>query len=367
MKIKQTLGMMAAGMLVSISAHAALLNAVLPYQVVVDKSPGGMDVLLEGLIVQPSGNDTEFATLVTAATGSNHTGDTNIKSINPGWNGAFRLGVGYTFPASGDDMQLNWTHFTANGSKTVRGGNNGNTSGVAPLGFVIDFTNPLLSQAHGKVDYNYDSVDLIAGRTLDFGKRMKMRFGAGLRYATLNRNLRTNMSLPNLISSFEFDHFKSSEHSSFSGIGPRFELDSNYYLGNNIGFIAHLGSSLLVGQTKYRSRFATDLAEVEEGGNSKRQNLIVIDDEINGRSKGDTQNRIVPTLDGRLGFDYTYPAQRYIFNAQLGYAVEQYFAPFSKINWGTLNAFTGNIYADSVKNVDFSYSGPFLNASVRWW
>ncbi len=185
---KLTISVAAATLAASLGAYAALPTGAAPFQVVVPNLKSGVEFTLEGLYVQPTNSDLDYVTsVVTPTTGNTNT---NLSNVDPDYDFGFRVGLGYIFPDSGNDVQASWTHFSHSSS---------DSTGFAGLGIdavtrsgntlpVGDTATDTLT-ANSNADFKYDAVDLDVGQYISVGTRLQTRLFAGLRYAQVKSNL----------------------------------------------------------------------------------------------------------------------------------------------------------------------------------
>src|SRR5437879_1537507 len=94
-----TISIAAATLAASLGAYAAVPTGAAPFQVVVPNLKSGVEFTLEGLYLQPTNSDLDYATSVTSISGSNSTTTTtNVSTVDPDYNFGFRVGLGYVFP-----------------------------------------------------------------------------------------------------------------------------------------------------------------------------------------------------------------------------------------------------------------------------
>jgi Legionella pneumophila major outer membrane protein precursor len=192
--------------------------------------------------------------------------------------------VGYLFPQTGNDLTLEYTYLRDNDEYK---------------GTTIDDIRTSLMK--GTEDCNLDVVDLEGGQHI-IGDALDIRLFAGARYTRLSHQLGLNTVLP---LSYEDKDVYQSLDTTFHGIGPRLGADARYHLGYGFGLDAHVNTSFLVGtlNTKYQSN----------------NTAIKIHSDA---------NRVIPTLDAKLGFDCTHGLSEKDKSAvifEIGYQSSNYF------------------------------------------
>jgi hypothetical protein len=307
---KLTLAVATIGLTTSLNVFASAPTGAQPFQVVVPDVKSGFDFTLTGLYLRPTADNSQLFYATTT------TGGFNNHYNEPGYSPAFGLGMGYTFKNSGNDVRLNWTHLNSSDDDSTSGHVN------VPV-------NALNGTANSTVKFKYDAVDLDFGQYLSMGTHLQTRWFAGARFAQITQDqnaLYTGEERPNATAT---------NSSKFTGIGPRFGVNSNYYLGHNFGFVAQFAGSLLVGS-------------VESNAALNDVSASAIDNP--------SQSRVVPALDGKLGLDYSKMMHNGSnFTVEAGYQVSEYFNAADTVNAST--------EATSSSNVGFD--GPYLSVKYK--
>ncbi|KTD76446.1 Lpg1974 family pore-forming outer membrane protein [Legionella waltersii] len=243
------------------------------------------------------------------------------------WDWAYRLEGSYHFN-TGNDITINWTHFDDYIGR-------GYFSGVYPA---INGANQPFTEINTS---NFDQVNLVMGQHADFGRVKKMRFYAGVQYASIEINV--NDSFANTlvvpfpppvgnqsVSGQRFDN------TDFKGIGPVLGLDYSYDLSSSWSLTANAAASILLGHSRYN---IGNLATLP--GSSP----FVIAGVYGSKSS------IVPSLETKLGVNYAYPLSQGVLNVQGGYEAMNYF-----------NAVQGQYrqVVGGVRSGDYGLYGPYF-------
>jgi len=322
---KLTLSLVAAGFAASsLGAYAAVPTGAAPFQVVVPNLKSGIELTLEGLYVQPTNSDLVYSYFSNT---SGNTATTNTSSVKPDYAFGFRTGFGYIFPNSGNDVQVNWTHFDHS--------TNASTSIANPAFSIIPAST---STNSADASFKYDAVDLDVGQYLSIGTRLQTRLFVGVRGAQLKNDVTYTQSnslapaYPNV----------QTTTSKFTGIGPRMGVDTSYHVGNCFGIVAHFATALLVGNVDSNTT-------VSESGNSRISNFTT-----------DTQTRVVPAFDAKLGVDYSIPFKNNAssLSIEAGYQVTQYVDAIDRIH--ALEQSTSTTTTSSV-----GFNGPYLSLNFK--
>ncbi|WP_185967299.1 Lpg1974 family pore-forming outer membrane protein [Legionella israelensis] len=244
--------------------------------------------------------------------------------------------IGYDFENSANSIEFNYYHLN-NSTRAVNSARNNETlftsyffpGGTFPPlsipGFVSDAT----------LTYKVDQADLkLARKYTQFNRGFSLRPALGVRYAELKHDF-----------TFKAPGYVRSE---FSGIGPMFSLDGSYNLGYGFHLLGYIDSSLLVGDTDANSFLG-----------------------FNGTAffKKPDNERVVTTLTGRIGVDYTYAIRNQMsIAAEVGYQVSEYFNPFDLLR-GNVTFTPNNVLVgagiNDIITTNFSISGPYVKIGVH--
>jgi hypothetical protein len=314
---KITLSLVAAGIAASFSANATLPTDAAPFQVVVPNLKSGAEVILEGLYVKPSNPDLEYSRYSPTSTSY------DLPNIDPKFDFGFRVGLGYIIPDSGNDVQLNWTHF----DQTTE-----------------DDTTAAATQITdaGTVSFRYNALDLDVGQYMSIGTRLQTRLFLGLRAIELQSDVNINNTKYNTTPPQVVRDIK--EASRFRGIGPRAGIDATYNLTSGFGVAAHLAGDLLVGTSE-----ASGSASREGGANPKA-------------GDSNKQARVVPGIDAKLGLSYSVPFNHNASNMSIeaGYQTTQYFDVIDR-----MNVLPHGDDRTVVTTSNVSFNGPYLSLSFK--
>jgi hypothetical protein len=311
----------------SLGAYAALPTSAAPFQVVVPNLKSGVELTLEGLYVQPTSSDLGYNTLFTFPNSNNNNVNATVNYLKPKFDFGFRAAVGYIFPNSGNDVQLSWTHFDHSDN---------DSSALFPT-FTFNFNEvPTTVSAPSSTEttFKYDAVDLDVGQYVSIGTRLQTRLFFGLRGAQLKQDTTTTRALAldfnfrETSASAMFVNTESS-NSKFVGLGPRAGIDASYHVGDCFGIVGHFAGALLVGNVDADTTSASTATFVPPG-NAQPTSFSFTD-----TYTADTQTRVVPAFDAKLGVDYTFPFNKSLEDSSIsieaGYQVTQYIDPIDRI------------------------------------
>ena len=309
------------------------------------------------VLMQPNNRSFNYADTITNSfnsAGTQFTSDTNNHSVNEGYSWWFGADITYAFPGNGRDVALAY--------EGLHGTTTDHTSTAAPIGanntlLFSSFSGFPYLTAEGEAKTNYDAGDLVFGQKLDVSSRIRLHPFAGLRYAHINtEDIGTYGGGESSSATFDVDDpFPTSTHSSesaklentFNGIGPRFGSDAQVNLGEGFSVRGRLGLSALIGSRSIDNSAVISYLDAN--------NTAV--GYINGASNSDSQTRVIPEIDGRLGLNYTYA-----FDSNMALGVEA--------GWQATNYF--NVIADSLNadtgqydnNSNFALQGPYARLQL---
>ena len=237
------------------------------------------------MFLQPSSDNLGWAVLTTEENYSSPVPIAspywNIQTIRPEMQPGFEFGAGYAFDSAGKDFQANWQHLRTCTTQSAATNNTGQwispfTQTGPPTAasydeIYFDTGVDLLQSAQAHVKFAYDAVNVDFGQYVSFGPALSMRMFAGLSFARVQERLLTSFygvppasnavfpdSVPLVISL--------NNTSTFSGVGPRFGLDSTLETRRGFRFTGQVAGALLIGRTdpaQYLfSATAPDLAAV---------------------------------------------------------------------------------------------------------
>ncbi|MFT3741833.1 MAG: Lpg1974 family pore-forming outer membrane protein [Gammaproteobacteria bacterium] len=367
----------AAGLSASLGAYAAVPTDTTPFGVNIPNLKGGIEVTLEGLYLRPTDENLDYAQVNTTAFdfsgfpfNTSVVTDRDLKSVNPNYDFAFRIGLGYVFPDSGNDVQLNWLHFDhSNDSSTST-----NPGDVLVTAIGIPLINPPVNifgitgdvGATSDVDSKLDTVNLDVGQYVNFGTRLQTRFFGGLQFSRVEQDTHNTYSAfytDNLIPPATFSFTEDDDlDSKFTGVGPRFGVDTSYNIWNCFGLAAHVSGALLVGKlndTDQDTNLNAILSFPTGGGTTVLNFNDNIDTDTN-----DNDWRVVPTFDAKLGLNYTWLFQNQsALTLEAGYQVTRFFDVVDtyQVNNSGLGVLTGI----DRETTNVGYDGPFLSLNYK--
>ncbi|KTC64757.1 major outer membrane protein (plasmid) [Legionella adelaidensis] len=247
--------------------------------------------------------------------------------MDAGW--GFRLEAAYHF-LTGNDLNLNWTHFSHDSDETFLVG--ADTVFFDPLAGAGTYT--------FDADPRWDAVNLEFGQHVDFGEFKNIRFHGGVQYA----RIRTNTTITGVDTTGVAFLGSAYQTARFNGFGPRAGADMSFDWGNGIGIYAKPAAAVLVGRTKFSG---IDTLSTATG-------LSVYGD----------RDTIVPEVEAKLGITYTYAMAQGDLMLDAGWMWVNYFnaldgAATISVPVGATTV-TGSVPGES----DFGVSGPYIG--LKW-
>lgn len=346
------------GLTAAAGAYAALPAATDPTLVNVPQLPGGFVLGVSGFYLEPSATngDLDFASVNVNNNNNTTIFASKLHSVDASYDWGWGANVGYIFPNTGNDVNLSYFYFDSsnedNHIDTSPFNINGAVVGLSPLVNGIIFNSfdipqanatidPTLTLAAAEASYRINQVDLTAGQLINVGCRLRLHPTAGLRYADVERKINSayagtssflSSASPTALTS---DVLSSAallqEDSDFSGIGPLASLDATYYLGMGFGAVAHADAALLIGSIDAKSRvFAGNV-------NTVQLNLgapVVTANAGEFYYDNDSNRRVVPVGDLKLGLDYTYMfnnAANSDVTLELGWQASEYYDAIDRL------------------------------------
>ncbi len=341
---------------------ASGVNLIAPHQ------EGSWSFALQANYFQPN-NDFNYAVgkatitqgniLVPAAGIFTQTGQkTYAVNSNNDW--GWGADITYHFPGEGRDVTLAFTQLNSSDSDSVNA-EDANLTSLTPTGVLSGSKKGTVDDASGKVNTNYDAVDLTFGQLITAGSRITLHPFAGLRYAYIDYKATGTYSTiidngggggggdlvgaapPGGNGKEDTQTLKST----FSGAGPRLGSDASVNLGSGFSLRGTLGVSLLVGSIDVDADYTTDTYSSNVLTNSSDTKHSV-----------DTNTRVVPEADAKLSALYHKDLDNgYALGFEAGYQVTNYFDAIQ-------NNTTSSTVDTSTSYTDFFMQGPFARIQL---
>lgn len=326
---------------------------------------GGFYLTAGGFYLRTLNSDLSYQTI----TGNTVLGGTladlpllgGIKTIEPGEEWGYLIGVGYTFPNTGNDIGVDWFHFDTN---TIK----------APTTFTIGAFNTvpgqfILTESNAQTSFRTDVVNLKWGQFVNVGNRILFHPFAGVSYGDFRREFDTQVAWaligPEGVTNNSVSFVQQKINSEFEGIGPTAGIDSHYVLGFDLGLVANVAGSLLIGNTR------TNGAYTQAGDAETLPPFIFL---VNTPSH--SLVRVVPALDAKFGLDFSHRIYNSRLTLEAGYRIDHYFNVFERINQDAatsqvLNGFPSPVFSIFIvppllsKTSDLGFNGPYASLTFH--
>lgn len=249
------------------------------------------------------------------------------KEVKSDWNWGYLLEGSYHFN-TGNDITMNWMHYSTS---------------VDPTDFLGTLTIPAIGVPPIPAPFELisrnriDQVNLELGQHTDVSMRKKMRFYGGLQYANIQATS-TNYYITDFIPSIASNPFSKFDNTSYKGIGPVAGIDYAFYITQALSLTANGSGSILYGTNRYHAGFVV-----------APFNAIV--EQVFFRKKG-----IVPSLEAKLGVNYSHETPIGLANIQAGYQVVNYFHALGEQS-------LPNLFGP-VRSVDYGLFGPYFGLKL---
>jgi hypothetical protein len=317
--------------------------------------PGfGMSIM--GLYLKPSASNLGYAVYTTPLPLPAPNWQQEI--VNPGYSGAFDLGLQYNFINSRDQVKFDWLYFSSKDQASA--GSSPDTS-VGPTYYYGPAEQFLLNTgANSTVKFDIDDVSLVFGHLINLTNNIQLEPFVGLSVAYLKEDITNNYFGTDPVYG-PYTHAVYGK-SKFVGIGPRVGFDSSYYITNHFAITAEAAGALLAGTIDYSTDFTSWTAYNKDSiHNSTPANTSMANQNL---------YRIVPEAGAKITMLYSVPFEKSnsVLTLQAGYMYAVYFNAIHQVLPATL--VPGSWEAGSVaiinqaqqeSNIDLR--GPFISAS----
>lgn len=249
-----------------------------------------------------------------------------LKEIDPRWGWGYRLEGAYFFN-TGNDITMNYLHYNV---RSHLGSFDGQYLQLLQQGAVV-----LPSVFTETLSNRFDQINLVMGQHVDFGMQKSARFYAGMQYAKirLDGNQYFNRISPVFIPSTK--GVSAVVNTDFNGFGPSVGVDYSYTLVHGVNLIANTMGSLLLGTSRF------------DASTSYGSGLVVT-------STYGAQRKIVPSVELKLGANYSREMMQGVLSIEGGYQAVNYF--------DALRA--QSVVSNALSTSDFGLYGPYFG--VKW-
>ncbi len=235
---------------------------------------------------------------------------------NPGYGWGFQLEASYHY-STGNDFDVNWYHFR-NGKQAQ----NLNTVTLGTLtGNLLASYNTFynVTETYGYLSNStaWDQVNMEFGQHVDFGENKFGRLHAGMNYSRVgNNNTAQAIGTYATTAGGAATYYNEIQERSsvYNGFGPRVGMDLGYDWGNGLSVYGNGALSVLAGTTKSSSHPVIYNTAGQPTANTWYSY---------------SNARVVPELDAKLGFMYTYAMAQGDLSFDIGWLWASYMGALS--------------------------------------
>lgn len=317
----------------------------------------GFTLNLTGFYLQPGANNLVYAVHTEPLPAP--TPDWAQRSVDPDYHPTFDIGLQYTFADSVDQINLDWLYLNTSDSDAA---STGGTASIEPPYYFGPLGQVLGNTANSTAQFDVNNINLTLSHLFNVGDHFQFKPFAGLGVADLEEDITSNYTgektpaantdpnAPYSITSYNT--------SQFIGAGPRLGLNTTYLFTNYFGLVAEVAGSVLAGSVQTDTNFNSSL-------NHATPNYTTLADQ--------TQTRIVPEVDAKLGLTYTIPfrTNKSSLNIQTGYMVTAYINGITQVVPTALvpDAFSNGTVAvetEGQNESDLDLNGPYLQIAYTF-
>jgi len=171
--------------------------------------------------------------------------DGDVKDHDFGWDIGFKGGLGYKTPHDNWDIFARYTWYeTEDTSSSFK---------AAPSALVsLTYSIPVVSshvKSHANVNYNNIELELARSFFLSSQVSLRPHFDVKSSWIDINQDISyTASGISPVLQQFAGLDFKTKQHQTFWGIGPRAGIDSKWYLGYGFHIFGDVAASILYGK-----------------------------------------------------------------------------------------------------------------------
>ncbi len=305
----------------SLSASAAPVkppsNDCLPYFLDCRSVVG--EIYADLLFLQPNGSSLYYAAQAIPLDQSINGGvalqalapNWKIFEISPNYTPAFKVGTELLLSPSNMNLELSWerVYSSKTASKTLSTTADEGALMIGPL-FDIGPNSAAYTKAHGKVNFEFDAVNLVFGQGFCTFKRWYPTLFVGIGFTRIKQSLKSTYS-----NAANTSVRSVKTHSTFTGAGPKFGLDFDYRIVSDFFFSGTSSFGLMIGKSQNGATYKSD-APFLVANNVPEPNTQ--------RTTVPNRTQLVPSFEEKLGFSYVglFKCCRVKFSA--GYQAEIY-------------------------------------------
>lgn len=324
------------------------------------------------LFLQPNGSSLYYAAQATPLDQSIPGGAVNeavspnwkIFELSPDYTPAFKIGGKALFSATNTLLEANWERLRSSkkASKTLSSTADGGTLMIGPL-FDIGPNSAAYTKAQGKVDFQFDAVNLIFGQSFCAFKRLYPTFFAGAGFTRIQQAIHSSYS--NVAGT---SIRKIRGESTFIGAGPQLGLNFDYRIVSGFFFTGSSSIGLIMGESKNSASYQSYAPYLVSQGIAEPN-----------RQHTSIPNRVqlIPSFEEKLGFSYSKMFKCCKVTFGTGYQAQIYLNAVQTIDMTAPqvppsllpdNVPDSGMYAVGFERTlsNFMLTGPYVNLNVEF-
>lgn len=271
------------------------------------------------LFLQPNGSSLYYAAQATPLDQSISGGainqavspDWKIFELSPNYTPAFKIGGKALFSATNTHLDFSWERLRSSksASTTLSPTADGGALMIGPLSD-IGPNSAAYTQAHGKVNFEFDAVDIVFGQSFCAFKRLYPTFFAGAGFVRIKQSVHSSYS--NVAGTSKR---KIRSESTFMGAGPEVGFNFDYRIVSGFFFTGSSSLGLMIGESKNSASYQSYAPYLATRGISQPNYQ---------HTSIPNRVQLIPSFEEKLGFSYiwTSPCCKVTFGA--GYQAEIY-------------------------------------------
>ncbi len=307
---------------------------------------GGYDIGGGWLYLQPTSTDgdLQYGTLLTLTADPGEL-TAHLLELTPDYRNAYRGNIGYYFPCTNWNVDLNYLYFDSKEKQNIGG------LTTQPFQFTQNLLGGSFLTANANEKQRIDQIDLTVGNHFNVDGCFRINPFVGVSYGRIKRDF--DVGYTKLIDIETRELIDSSEltgklESCYWGVGPVAGFNFSYPLFCSLSFEGHFGGGVYFGNI-----------------DSETSANINIEETYRSFDSSSCYHRAVPFFNTGLQLSYTYarPGDCIGFKLSVGYLVDYYFKAVDRTV--PLNGF---VYVDDPKHIKTSSNlglgGPYVYLSL---
>ncbi len=215
-----------------------------------------------------------------------------IFELSPDYTPAFKIGAKALFSATNTVLETSWERLRSSktASKTLSTTADGGTLMIGPI-FDIGPNSAAYTIAHGKVNFQFDAVNLIFGQSFCAFKHLYPTIFAGAGFTRIQQDAHSSYS-----NAAGTSIRKIRTESTFIGAGPQVGFNFDYRIVSGFFFTGSSSIGLMIGESKNSASYQSYAPYLVSQGiaepNSQQTSIP-------------NRVQLIPSLEEKLGFSYS--------------------------------------------------------------